>query len=255
MLPGVKDPRAADWEALARREPYFALLTDEGGTCAESGGLSRAEFLASGEADVAALLGSIAQLLGRELRFESTLDFGCGVGRLTIPLARRSTAIIGCDIAPTMLLHARANLAEAGRSDARLLLLDELSELPERSITLIVSLLVFQYIPRRQGLILLRALLRLLAPGGVAAIHLMLEPAGTRLRRYARSVRRRSRDGHRWEEVRAPRGPLASFTKIHLYDEGSLLREIRDSGCRLAGQLALHHGDAGGVVIIDRPAG
>lgn len=255
MLPAVKDSRAADWEELARREPYFALLTGEGAVESESGGLTREEFLASGETDVASLLESMTALLGRDLRFDSTLDFGCGVGRLTLPLARRSAAIIGCDVAPTMLLHARANLVEAGRSDARLLLLDELSELPDRSLTLIVSLLVFQYIPARRGIVLLRTLLRLLAPGGVAAIHLMLEPAGTRLRRYARSVRRRSREGHRWEEVSAPRSPLASFTKMQLFDEGTLLREIRDSGCRLAGQLALRHGDGGSVVIVERPSG
>src|SRR5258705_8241998 len=42
------------------------------------------------------------------------LELGCGTGRLTIPIAQSGVEIVGLDLSPSMLAHARTK-AEAAR--------------------------------------------------------------------------------------------------------------------------------------------
>ena len=162
----VKHLSDADWEELARREPYFDVLGHDG--AADTG----ETFFETGEADITALLAAIASLIGHDVPLTAVLDFGCGAGRLTLPLARRATTVVGCDVAPTMLTHARRNALDAGLTNATFIGFDELEGLQTGRFDFVCSLLVFQYIRPAAGHPIIRALLRLLAPAGIAALHL-----------------------------------------------------------------------------------
>ena len=168
----VKHLSGADWEELARREPYFDVLGHDG--AADTG----ETFFETGEADITALLAAIASIIGHDVPLTAVLDFGCGAGRLTLPLARRATTIVGCDIAPTILAHARRNALDAGLTNATFIGLDELERLPTARFDFVCSLLVFQYIRPAASRPIIRTLLRLLAPGGITALHL---PFGRRV--------------------------------------------------------------------------
>jgi SAM-dependent methyltransferase len=226
----------SDWEELARREPYFPVLTDEG--------VRDDAFLDTGEADVALLLPAIASILGRDVPLTSVLDFGCGAGRLTIPLARRAVRVVACDIAPSVLEHARKNVREAGLSNVSFV---ESRELMGR-FDLICSLLVFQHIRAAEGYELIRTLLDLLNPGGVAVLQLTLEPSGGGLRRLARM--RFGRAGvHR---VLPHRMRMPSWMQANAYDERVVIRGIADAGASLIGRFATS--DAGTVLVIEKAA-
>ena len=45
---------------------------------------------------------------------ESVLELACGTGRLTIPIAQAGVGIVGLDLSPSMLEHARAKAKQAG---------------------------------------------------------------------------------------------------------------------------------------------
>ena len=58
--------------------------------------------------------------LGRELRPAVAVEFGCGVGRIVVPLAGRCERAIGVDIAAGMLEEARVEAARRGRANLEL---------------------------------------------------------------------------------------------------------------------------------------
>lgn len=233
----MKDRDAEDWEELAQREPYFPVLTDEG--------IRDVAFLKSGEEDIALLLAAIASTLGHDVPLTAALDFGCGAGRLTIPLARRATRVVGCDIAPTILEHARRNVQEAGLGNVTFI---EPAELGERQFDFVCSLLTFQHIPPEEGYEFIRSLLRLLAPGGVFALQLTLEPIGGGLQRLAR-MHHRSRSEHRTmrQDIRRP-----SWMRVNAYDERVVNRDIASVGASVIGRFATQRGDGAGTVLIIR---
>ncbi|HWS73171.1 MAG TPA: class I SAM-dependent methyltransferase, partial [Thermoanaerobaculia bacterium] len=218
----VTNRTAEEWEALARDEPYFGILTDGGDVDVRASSSASAEFFRTGEEDIAALLAAITSVVGRKLPLRAVLDFGCGAGRLTIPLARRAANVVACDVAPTMLLHARRNAEAEGLQNVTYLLADEAVRLPHGSFDFICSLLVLQYVAPAAGYPLIAELTRLLAPGGVAALHMMLARAGG-----------------------DPRAENA-------YDERRVQRSVAAAGGRLVSRLPLGAGD---VLLIDQPAG
>lgn len=250
MLHDVKTTGDGDWEALARSGAYFPVLSSDGGERVERSVGATEAFFTTGEADVAALFDAISALLGREPRPRATLDFGCGAGRLTIPLAKRSGRVVGCDVAPTMLAHARQNLERAGFADVPLILNDALAALPAGSFDLVCSLLVFQYVPRSAGYALIRTLLDLLAPDGIAALHVMLEGPGDRMRRLQRFLGRSSTRGM----VAVSENASAHGLRVHRYDEMLIVREVEAGGARVAGRLPLEGEGAGSVLIIAKQA-
>lgn len=174
------------------------------------------------------MLSASASILGRNVPLTNALDFGCGAGRLTLPIARRAQAVTAYDIAPTMLAHARHNAEQAGLHN-----ITYSSTLPETQFSFICSMLVFQYIPRHTGYGLIRTLTRLLAPGGIALLHIMLAPRGAALRQYVRFHRSATRSGVNCE-----------------YDEHRVFREVEAAHARVTGRFAAPVGNAAGAVFL-----
>jgi cyclopropane fatty-acyl-phospholipid synthase-like methyltransferase len=222
----MKHLHAADWEEIARRQPYFRVLTHDGSVETIGNDVATDAFFETGEADIAALIPAIASLLGREPSLGTSLDFGCGAGRLTIPLARRSTTTVACDIAPTMVAHAAQNVRNAGLQNVAFVGIDDLTG----PFDFICSLLVFQYIPPSAGYSIIRSLLNLLAPGGVAALH-VVSGSSPRSRFMQRAIKR------------------PGCTATNVYDDRSVDREIEAAGARLIGRFSTQPGT---VLIIEK---
>jgi SAM-dependent methyltransferase len=237
-----------DWEDLARREPYFALLNDDGAPEVAGNVSATAAFFEAGEGDIATLLPAIASLLGRDVTLDRVLDFGCGAGRLTLPLARRARDVVACDIAPTILEHARRNAEQAGLHNVTFIGIEELAG--SGAFDFICSLLVFEHIPNEAGYDIIRTLMTLLTPSGVAALHIPFRrPAATLLRliRFRSLPENRTRGVIRHVQRRAP-DPLERCE----YEERSILRSIALAGARVVARLPIHRGHAGGVLIIEK---
>jgi SAM-dependent methyltransferase len=201
-----------DWDELARREPYYAVLTEPRFLSDAMDEEQRRAFFATGEADVERLLG-IAGLTPR-----TALDFGCGVGRLTRALAKRVERVTGCDVSPRMLELARRNVPHASFVTA----------LDDSTFDFICSLIVFQHIPVAEGLRLFAGLLRRLAPGGVAIIHFSLRRPGGVLRRLARRLRAAAPALHRLA-LRWRRDELAlPYMQVNEYSRAAIARVARE---------------------------
>src|SRR5580698_649358 len=95
----------SDWDALAKRDALWAILTDDSKT---EGGWGVAEFFETGEIEMATVMGYIGDVACVPDGSGAALDFGCGVGRLTQAMSRRFAACVGVDISEEMIRQADA---------------------------------------------------------------------------------------------------------------------------------------------------
>jgi SAM-dependent methyltransferase len=162
------------WSEFAAQDPYYAVCTEPIYRRENMTPAGRQRFFRSGEDHVQYAIDTLAQHFGAPGRFGVSLDFGCGVGRLLLPLARRSGRAIGIDVAEEMRRESRCNAEAAQLDNVELYSGDDtLSEVAQYTgrVDLVISLIVFQHIPVDRGMRIFNALLDLLAPGGFAAVH------------------------------------------------------------------------------------
>jgi SAM-dependent methyltransferase len=179
-----------EWEELAKVDPLWAILTapDRRG-----GGWNLAEFFATGEAEISEML-KVADDLGEPVRRERALDFGCGVGRLSRPLAERFRECVALDISEGMVELARE--LNEDRPNCRFLVnaAPDLGQLETDSFDLVYSSLVIQHMPSVEVVeAYVSEFLRILRPGGLAVFQALSHiPLALRLqpRRRAYAVLR-----------------------------------------------------------------
>lgn len=152
----------SDWDALAKRDALWAILTDESKA---GGGWDVADFFETGEIEMATVLGHVRNVACVPDAAGAALDFGCGVGRLTQAMARRFAACVGVDISDEMIRQAEAlnqyaNCEYMASAAERLPFGDE-------SFVFVYSNIVLQHMPRRLALGYLREFVRVLEPAGV----------------------------------------------------------------------------------------
>ncbi len=98
----------AKWERFAELDPLWAVWTEK----RFKGRRWKPEaFYRIGEAELAWLMRKLERG-GHQFPRLAALDFGCGVGRLTRPLARLFERVVGLDISAAMLAFARSYTVE-----------------------------------------------------------------------------------------------------------------------------------------------
>jgi 2-polyprenyl-3-methyl-5-hydroxy-6-metoxy-1,4-benzoquinol methylase len=161
-----------DWDQLGQDDPYFAVLTDAKYKKDMLTEAVRREFFASGEKQIEETFTLMYQHLDKAFHPTSALDFGCGVGRLLLPLAARCKSVVGLDVSDAMLAEARRVSAERELHNTTFLKSDDNLSSLHGTFDLVYSLLVFQHIPVRRGYLLLEKLIHVLNDKGIGVIHL-----------------------------------------------------------------------------------
>ncbi|CAF0704468.1 class I SAM-dependent methyltransferase [Candidatus Methylacidithermus pantelleriae] len=101
------------WESLGKNEPFWSVWTHERFKRANLDSKGVEEFYASGKAEVD-LIDLFAQRNGTPVPRGLCLELGCGVGRVTIHLARRFDYVLAIDVSKTHLERCQEQLAHLG---------------------------------------------------------------------------------------------------------------------------------------------
>jgi 2-polyprenyl-3-methyl-5-hydroxy-6-metoxy-1,4-benzoquinol methylase len=161
------------WEAWGAQDPYFGVLNSDRFR-SDSISQTRDEFFQSGEAFISSLLGQWQRAAGHQGSHTRALDFGCGVGRLVIPLARRYAEVVAIDVSASMLQEADKNCTAAGFGNVTFIKSDDALTALTGSFDFVVSYIVLQHIPPVRGYRIIDRLLTSVSPGGRAMIHVSL---------------------------------------------------------------------------------
>lgn len=153
------------WRSWGKQDPYFAVLSDKKFRC----GGGREEFFASGCETVDGLM-QMAKRHYQNLNQGSALEFGSGVGRLTIPLSAHFQSVVGVEISEAMIEEAKANCAKSHVVNIRFLRSDDQLSLVRDKFDFVMSCLVLQHIPNKRGMWIISRLLEKLNPNGVIAL-------------------------------------------------------------------------------------
>ena len=153
------------WEDKAKSNPLFAVMSVD--AFGDSGAPTPEEleqFFQDGELKAQRwLLPWLDELQTNQ--HHRILEFGCGMARLLRPLADRYPAehLIGIDISPTMIEHARSNLPAAVQLHAT----SSDFPCPDESIDRVYSYAVFQHIACKSDVLnAISEICRVLKPGG-----------------------------------------------------------------------------------------
>jgi 2-polyprenyl-3-methyl-5-hydroxy-6-metoxy-1,4-benzoquinol methylase len=96
-----------DWEKYGKEDAYYGVLSDEKFRKSQLTEDLKQEFFHSGETYIADILAKIRQRFQSDWTIGKAVDFGCGVGRLVIPLAKHAQEVTGIDVSESMLAEAR----------------------------------------------------------------------------------------------------------------------------------------------------
>jgi len=171
QLAAMIDRISASWRSFGETAPHYSVLTNPI-FLPENLAAHLDSFFGHGRHDVEAMLRYVSRA-GLPVKFGRALDFGCGVGRMTIALAHYADETVGVDISAGHLREAMAEARQRGLENAEFKQINKLDDIGELgSFDLIISRIVLQHNPPPVMAEIYRRLLSLLAPSGVAVVQM-----------------------------------------------------------------------------------
>lgn len=159
------------WEFYGKNDPYFAVVTFDKYKRENLTEELKDEFFQSGEEHFDKIWQDIKTHLAENFQPQRALDFGCGVGRLVVPLASRCKEVVGVDISEKMLDEAKKNSNSRNLNNTRFYQNEEFFKQKKEKFDFIHSFIVFQHINPKIGEKIIADLIDKLEVGGVGVIH------------------------------------------------------------------------------------
>jgi ubiquinone/menaquinone biosynthesis C-methylase UbiE len=134
-----------EWEELANIDPLYAIYSDP---TRKFGKWDIQEFFLTGEIEIKGVMKYIEKF-NYPKNWKKSLDFGCGVGRLTRQLSKNFDDAYGVDISPTMI--KKANELNKSYKNCQFVLNDKDSlPFPDDYFDMIYSNIVLMHMPNKK---------------------------------------------------------------------------------------------------------
>lgn len=220
----------SDWEKWGASAPYFGVLSEDRFRAENLRASDREEFFRTGEQHVASVFDTIERYVAPGFSPGGVLDFGCGIGRLAIPFARRAPQATGVDVSQSMLKAAARRCEEVGAGNVHLICSGDLEDMIG-SHDLVHSYIVLQHIPWERGRQLVQRLAGLVSPNdGVIALQILTSCNAAPLRRSLAKLRYAIPPINWLRNMLARRPLLEPVMQMHVYDVAAMRRDLATLG-------------------------
>ena len=208
------------WAQLGISRPHFSVLTEQRFLPENIAG-SLGQFWQSGQTEAASIAAIARRYNEGDPSSQTCVEFGCGVGRVTMALARHYRSVQAYDISATHLALARQRAQETATTNVVFHLCSDDPLAALQPCDLFYSLIVFQHNPPVLITRLVRSALRSLRPGGIAIFQVPTYHLGYRFR---------TADWLATEHVPDMQMHCLPQTRIFelIAQEGCLVKEVRE---------------------------
>jgi ubiquinone/menaquinone biosynthesis C-methylase UbiE len=156
------------WNRYGKEDPLYQILSTHG---YKKSGWSEKDFFDTGIKEIDLLMQEIKEL-NRKPHFGKSLDFGCGVGRLTQAMANYSDEVYGIDISDAMIDKARKYNQFEGKCFYEVNDEDSLCMFEDSYFDLIYSSITLQHMKPEYSKKYIKEFIRILKPSGLLIFQL-----------------------------------------------------------------------------------
>lgn len=247
----MKEKRAdKQWEVFGKNEPYFGVVTWDQFKPENLNEETLSDFFETGEAHIEWVVKDIKEHLDRDFNPSKCLDFGCGVGRLVVPLARRFAHVTGVDVSLAMMEEAARNCQKYGLENVDFAQSDDTLSKVKGKYDFIHSYIVLQHISPRRGELLLKRMIDLLDDDGVGALHFTYAKHRSLRQRFKYWLHTSPPLAHNLINLAKGRKFSYPYTLINSYDLNKLMEIVQNNGCEHAYLRFTNHDQLLGVLLM-----
>ncbi len=242
------------WDEFGEKNPYFAVSTYDKFYSENLSEEVLKEFFESGEQYAGRVWDEIRTNLKPDFNPARSLDFGCGVARLTIPIARRSGRTIGVDISRKMLSEAEKNAERSGLKNIDFIKGDDNLSGLSGKFDFVHSFIVIQHISPPTGEETFRRLVDLLEVGGIGVLHLTYSHPGSKLSVLRYRIYRRFPTIYQFRNflLKKKKEPLIP---VYTYNLNRIFKILQNNDCHRCFVRFSQHGHLGIHIFFEKNAG
>ena len=240
------------WEHFGKTNPYFAVSTFDKFKNEHLDESALREFFDSGEAFIERVWKEIETNFETDFLPQKALDFGCGVGRLTLAMAKRCGQVTGIDISEKMLELARNNVDRMNLENVNFVKSEVDCAKDIGEFDFIQSFIVLQHIKPKIGEAIFFKIVKMLAQNGIGVVHFTYSNLKSSL---AQKIRvKLYRDFPLTYKLRnfILKKENNPFMPIYLYDVNRLLNILQENGCHKCLIRFSQHGAEGAILFFQK---
>lgn len=244
------------WIAYGKKNPYYGVVAHDEFLDENLTDSVKLKFFNSGKEYIDDIFKILRNDFIENFKPEQALDFGCGTGRLTIPISAKSKNVTGVDISDDMLNETKLNAQTHGLNNVQLLNSNEFLEKSFREhFDFIHSYIVFQHINLERGEKIFHHLYNALECKGIGAIHLTYANSKSNLERIVNIFRYRVPFFNNFLNILRGKAFNLPLMQMNLYNLNKILLFLQNSGVGKVNIKFTDHGGHYGVILFFQKEG
>ena len=237
------------WEIFGEKEPYFGVLANTKYRLENLNEEALCEFFESGQRHLSEMLETINEFSPKRFQPVRCLDFGCGVGRLILPMAKVFPEVVGVDISKSMIMEAQRNCGKIGIKNATFFMTDTWLSQGNKNYDFIHTYIVFQHIPPKKGEKIIKKLLDSLNQNGVATLHFTYAWETSLIKKVLHWAQGEIPGVHQLANLLKGRSLHYPFMRMFNYNLGRILEIVDREDTTVVKKDFVKHGEHLGVII------